>query len=154
MLLSTRGRYAVMAMVEVAKQDDAAPVTLAEIADRLELSLPYLEQLFMKLRRAGLVRSIRGPGGGYSLSRAAGCISIAEVMTAVEEPVHMTRCGSDGAVGCVASKRCSTHYLWEALGAHIAEFLASATLADVTIGRFSAPSSTPFRTLLAALEAR
>jgi Rrf2 family iron-sulfur cluster assembly transcriptional regulator len=142
-----------MAMVEVAKRDDASPVTLSDIADRLELSLSYLEQLFMKLRRAGLVRSVRGPGGGYLLSRAARSISIAEVMSAVDEPVHMTRCGTEGSVGCIASKRCSTHNLWDALGGHIAEFLSGATLADVTTGRFAMTSEqSPPRKLASPVE--
>ena len=136
MLLSTKGRYAVMAIVEVAKQGDARPVSLGDIASRLELSLAYLEQLFMKLRRKGLVRSVRGPGGGYVLGRSADAISVGEVMSAVEEPVRMTRCASEGD-GCIASHRCSTHFLWDALGAHIEQFLATATLADVLHGRYS-----------------
>ena len=139
MLLSTKGRYAVMAIVEVAKQGDARPISLGDIASRLELSLAYLEQLFMKLRRKGLVRSIRGPGGGYVLGREACAISIGEVMAAVDEPVKMTRCSREGD-GCVSSGRCNTHFLWDALGSHIEEFLATATLADVLRGRYSAPS--------------
>jgi Rrf2 family transcriptional regulator, iron-sulfur cluster assembly transcription factor len=139
MLLSTKGRYAVMAIVEVARQGDNGPLPLADIACRLELSLAYLEQLFMKLRRNGLVRSVRGPGGGYVLGRDAGAISIGEVMAAVEEPVKMTRCETEED-GCVASKRCTTHYLWDALGAHIESFLATATLADVLHGQYSAPA--------------
>jgi Rrf2 family transcriptional regulator, iron-sulfur cluster assembly transcription factor len=138
MLLSTKGRYAVMAIVEVARQGDTAPLPLADIARRLDLSLAYLEQLFMKLRRNGLVRSVRGPGGGYVLGREARTISIAEVMAAVDEPVKMTRCETEDD-GCVASKRCTTHYLWDALGAHIERFLVTATLADVLHGQYSAP---------------
>ncbi len=138
MLLSTKGRYAVMAIVELARQGDARPLSLSDIAARLELSLAYLEQLFMKLRRKGLVRSVRGPGGGYVLGRDAGTISIAEVMAAVDEPVRMTRCVTIDD-GCIASRRCTTHYLWDALGSHIEEFLATATLADVLHGRYSAP---------------
>ncbi len=141
MLLSTKGRYAVMAMVEVARQNDAGPISLGDIASRLELSLAYLEQLFMKLRRNGLVRSVRGPGGGYTLGREADAISVGEVMAAVDEPVRMTRCLSEEGDGCVASHRCNTHYLWDALGAHIEEFLATATLADVLHGRYSAPAA-------------
>jgi Rrf2 family transcriptional regulator, iron-sulfur cluster assembly transcription factor len=140
MLLSTKGRYAVMAIVEVARQGDAKPLSLSDISSRLELSLAYLEQLFMKLRRKGLVRSVRGPGGGYVLGREAGAISIAEVMAAVDEPVRMTRCETIGD-GCVASRRCSTHYLWDALGVHIEQFLATASLADVLHGPYSAPAS-------------
>ena len=137
MLLSTKGRYAVMAIIEVAKQGDAKPVSLGDIASRLELSLAYLEQLFMKLRRKGLVRSVRGPGGGYVLARSADTISVGEVMSAVEEPVRMTRCGRREDEGCVASRRCTTHFLWEALGSHIEQFLAMATLADVLHGRYA-----------------
>ena len=138
MLLSTKGRYAVMAIVEVAKQSDARPISLGDIAGRLELSLAYLEQLFMKLRRRGLVKSVRGPGGGYVLGRDADAISIGEVMAAVDEPVRMTRCVGDGD-GCVASRRCNTHYLWDALGTHIEQFLAAATLADVLRGPYATP---------------
>lgn len=140
MLLSTKGRYAVMAMVEIAKQNDSKPLSLADIAGRLELSLAYLEQLFMKLRRSGLVQSVRGPGGGYVLEREAYQISICEIMSAVDEPLKMTRCDGEGdGDGCVATQRCSTHYLWDALGAHIEQFLATATLGDVLYGRYSMP---------------
>jgi Rrf2 family transcriptional regulator, iron-sulfur cluster assembly transcription factor len=149
MLLSTKGRYAVMAIVEVARQGDARPLPLADIACRLELSLAYLEQLFMKLRRNGLVRSVRGPGGGYILGREARAISIAEVMAAVEEPVKMTRCETfEG--GCIASKRCATHFLWDALGAHIERFLATASLADVLHGQYSPTGDISISKLAAA----
>ncbi|ADP72079.1 transcriptional regulator, BadM/Rrf2 family [Rhodomicrobium vannielii ATCC 17100] len=137
MLLSTKGRYAVMAIVEVARQNDARPLALSDISLRLDLSLAYLEQLFMKLRRKGIVQSVRGPGGGYILARNADAISIGEVMAAVDEPVRMTRCEPEDKAGCVASKRCSTHNLWLALGTHIERFLADATVADVLTGRFS-----------------
>ncbi|KAI95011.1 Rrf2 family transcriptional regulator [Rhodomicrobium udaipurense JA643] len=137
MLLSTKGRYAVMAIVEVARQNDARPLALSDISLRLDLSLAYLEQLFMKLRRKGIVQSVRGPGGGYILARNADAISIGEVMAAVDEPVRMTRCEPGDKAGCVASKRCSTHDLWLALGTHIERFLADATVADVLTGRFS-----------------
>ncbi len=140
MLLSTKGRYAVMAIVEVAKQSNATPISLAGIAERLDLSLAYLEQLFMKLRRKGLVHSVRGPGGGYVLGRDASTISIAEIMAAVDEPVKMTRCESQSDSGCVAAQRCSTHYLWDALGAHIEQFLHTVTLGDILHGRYSAPA--------------
>ncbi|MGO9545918.1 MAG: Rrf2 family transcriptional regulator [Rhodomicrobium sp.] len=138
MLLSTKGRYAVMAMVEIAKQGDAKPLSLGDVAVRLELSLAYLEQLFMKLRRNGLVQSVRGPGGGYVLGRNAETISICEIMEAVDEPFKMTRCENES--GCVATHRCSTHFLWEALSAHIEQFLATATLGDVLFGRYSVPA--------------
>lgn len=139
MLLSTKGRYAVMAIVEVARQGDARPLSLGEIAERLELSLPYLEQLFMKLRRAELVQSVRGPGGGYVLAREPDGISVAEIMAAVDEPVKMTRCAGESVIGCVATRRCTTHYLWDALGAHIEQFLAAASLSDILHGRYASP---------------
>lgn len=131
MQLSTKGRYAVMAMADLAKYGaDGGAVTLAAIAARQDLSLNYLEQIFLRLRRAGLVTSMRGPGGGYMLARGAGGITIAEIMEAVEEPVQMTRCTSE-AGGCVADRRCLTHDLWRALGNHIVAFLDSVSLADV-----------------------
>jgi Rrf2 family transcriptional regulator, iron-sulfur cluster assembly transcription factor len=139
MLLSTKGRYAVMAMVEIAAQGDAKPRPLGDVAAKLELSLAYLEQLFMKLRRKGLVQSVRGPGGGYVLGRDAHGISICDIMSAVDEPLRMTRCGAEAEDGCVSDHRCNTHNLWDALSAHIEQFLATATLGDVLTGRYSMP---------------
>jgi Rrf2 family iron-sulfur cluster assembly transcriptional regulator len=141
--LSTRGRYAVMAMVDLAGRQAAGcqcgPVCLAEIAARQQLSLAYLEQLFSRLRRAGLVGSARGPGGGYRLARPAGAVTIADVIAAVEEPIRATRC-ADGSDGCVQNRsgtpvRCQTHDLWEELGRQILLFLEGVTLADVASGR-------------------
>lgn len=129
MQLSTKGRYAVMALADLAMQGGGT-VPLAVISERQEISLPYLEQLFLKLRRSGLVDSARGPGGGYSLARPTGDITIAEIMMAVDEPVKMTRCSS-GETGCVADHRCVTHDLWRALGDHIVSFLDRTTLADL-----------------------
>ncbi len=132
MKLSSKGRYAVMAMVDLAlhgKPD--APVALADIAARQEISQPYLEQLFAKLRRGGLVRSSRGPGGGYALSFAAEATCIADIITAVDEPIRTTRC-VPGSNGCVSNRsRCMTHDLWEELGNQIRLYLSSITLADV-----------------------
>ncbi len=139
MLLSTKGRYAVMAMAEIARQGDTKPRPLGDVAAKLALSLAYLEQLFMKLRRGGLVLSVRGPGGGYVLGRDACQISICEIMSAVDEPLKMTRCENERENGCVAEHRCSTHFLWDALSAHIEQFLATATLGDVVSGRYSVP---------------
>ncbi len=138
MHLSTRGRYAVMALVYLATREAAAPgrrpVTLAEIATSQQLSLSYLEQLFGKLRRAGLVVSARGPGGGYRLARPAHSVSIAEIVAAVDEEIRATRC-FDGGPGCMADKgRCQTHELWAELGRQINYFLVGISLADV-IGR-------------------
>jgi Rrf2 family transcriptional regulator, iron-sulfur cluster assembly transcription factor len=130
--LSTKGRYAVMALVDLASQSDGRPVALADIAERQEISLSYLEQLFAKLRRGGLVRSVRGPGGGYLLARAAEETRISDAILAVDEPIRATRCKTGSAVGCRANKsRCLTHDLWEELGNQIHVFLSSVSLADV-----------------------
>ncbi|MFO1012516.1 MAG: Rrf2 family transcriptional regulator [Caulobacteraceae bacterium] len=138
MQLSSKGRYAVMAMTDLAGRTDARPVTLADIAERQEISLAYLEQLFARLRKKGLVASVRGPGGGYRLSRTAGEISVAEVVLAVDEPLKATRC-SGLSKGCMkAGARCLTHDLWEETGRQIELFLGSVSLADVAAGRVGA----------------
>jgi Rrf2 family iron-sulfur cluster assembly transcriptional regulator len=150
MRLSTRGRYAVMAMVELAaRQGSQAPgcgtrpqVSLAEIAQAQRLSLAYLEQLFGPLRRAGLVASARGPGGGYRLARDPARISISEVVLAVDEPIQATRC-EEGGPGCLAGQRCLTHDLWAELGDQIRLFLEGMTLADVIGGRVAGRASPP-----------
>jgi len=134
--LSTRGRYAVMAMADLARFGEGGPVSdpvkLSDIAGRQEISLPYLEQLFSKLRRGGLVKGARGPGGGYRLARAACETRIADIIAAVEEPIKATRCRSGSAKGCLGhTGRCLTHDLWEELGRQIEVFLESVTLADV-----------------------
>jgi Rrf2 family iron-sulfur cluster assembly transcriptional regulator len=130
--LSTKGRYAVMAMVDLADSSKNRPVALADIADRQEISLSYLEQLFGKLRKGGLVRSVRGPGGGYMLARAAEETRISDVILAVDEPIRATRCKSGSSKGCKANKgRCLTHELWEELGNQIYLYLSSVSLADV-----------------------
>ncbi len=139
MELTTRGRYAVMAMADLARHGAQGPgagepVALAAIADRQKLSLAYLEQLFARLRRADIVVSARGRSGGYKLGRAASEITIADILTAVEEETRMTRCSGEGDVGCLGETRCITHGLWQALGAHIAEFFNSVTLQDVIDG--------------------
>ena len=137
MKLSTRGRYAVMAMADLAGHArDDGPEALAEIARRQEISLSYLEQLFAKLRRAGLVASVRGPGGGYRLARPANETCIADIVLAVDEPLKATRCHDGSPNGCLAKPgRCVTHDLWDALGAEIESFLASVTLEDVLAKR-------------------
>ena len=135
MQLSTKGRYAVMAMTDLAGQGEARTVTLAEIAERQQLSLSYLEQLFARLRRGGLVQSVRGPGGGYRLAKGAHETSVAEVVTAVDEPLRATRCAGHQAQGCMkAGARCLTHDLWEETGRQIQGYLASVSLADVLSG--------------------
>ena len=134
MELNTKGRYAVMAMADLAKYAGGGSLSLATIAERQQISLAYLEQLFLKLRRAGLVASARGRAGGYRLGRPALSITVAEIMTAVEEGVRMTRCHGEDATPCVAGRRCLTHGLWDALGEQIAVFLGSVSLQEVIDG--------------------
>ncbi len=135
MILSTKGRYAVMAMVDLAAQKQAGPVTLAAIAERQEIPLAYLEQIFAKLKRAGIVSSVRGPGGGYKLGKAADELTIAEIVLASEESIKMTRCGGEVKV-CMATKtRCLTHDLWQGLGEQIQNYLGTLTLEDVVARR-------------------
>ncbi len=131
MKLSTKGRYAVMAMADLARMGAEDPVTLSDIASRQEISLSYLEQLFAKLRRAGLVKSVRGPGGGYRLARTPAETRVADIMMAVEEPVDVTRC-RHAVRGCMtAGARCITHDLWDELGRQIQLFLTGVSLDDV-----------------------
>ncbi len=138
MRLSTKGRYAVMAMADLARHARAGDgagraVSLAEIATRQEISLSYLEQLFARLRKAGLVSSVRGPGGGYRLAREAGETAVADIVLAVDEPIRATRCAGAGSPrGCMLSgERCITHHLWEDLGQEIHRYLSSVSLEDV-----------------------
>ena len=136
MKLSTKGRYAVMAMVDLTRNSDGRPVALADIAERQEISLSYLEQLFAKLRKGGLVRSVRGPGGGYLLAHGADATRISDIILAVDEPIRATRCHSGSPVGCRSNKsRCLTHDLWEELGNQIHLYLSSVSLADVCARR-------------------
>jgi len=140
MRLSTKGRYAVMAMTDLARRQDepCRAVALADIAARQEISLSYLEQLFSRLRRKGLVQSARGPGGGYRLTRSAAETSIAEIVLAVDEPLRATRCAPQGKGCMLKGERCLTHDLWEDLGHRIEDYLASVSLADVISGRLRA----------------
>jgi Rrf2 family iron-sulfur cluster assembly transcriptional regulator len=140
MRLSTKGRYAVMAMADLARNGAVKAVPLAEIARRQEISLSYLEQLFGRLRRGGLVRSVRGPGGGYRLARGAGETWIADIVLAVDEPIRATRCAGKGSPrGCmIGGERCLTHDLWERLGEEIEHYLARVSLEDVIEKRESA----------------
>jgi Rrf2 family transcriptional regulator, iron-sulfur cluster assembly transcription factor len=139
MRLSTKGRYAVMAMADLAghslnsePHNQTKPVALADIAERQDISLSYLEQLFAKLRRGGLVTSVRGPGGGYRLARASNELRIADIIVAVDEPITATRCRPNDSKGCTKTgARCVTHDLWEELGQQIHVFLSSVSLADV-----------------------
>ena len=129
MRLTTKGRFAVTAMLDLAMRDGHGPVTLAGISDRQKISLSYLEQLFGKLRRNALVESVRGPGGGYCLARGTGEISVAEIIRAVDEPVDATQCGGLG--NCLDDHRCMTHELWTGLNKHIYEYLEAVSLADL-----------------------
>jgi len=131
MKLSTKGRYAVMALADIALNSDGSAVSLADIAGRQEISVEYLEQLFARLRRAGLVASVRGPGGGYLLAVPAEDMSIADIIQAVDEGLQVTRCQGDAIDGCVGGEKCLTHELWAALGRQIFGFLSSVTLGDV-----------------------
>lgn len=135
MKLSTKGRYAVMAMVDIGLNGEGRSVSLAEISQRQDISQEYLEQLFVKLRKAGLVQSARGPGGGYRLARDADDIVIYDVIAAVDEPMKMTRCDGDAVDGCVKGERCCTHDLWSSIGRQVNTFLANVTLDDVVSKR-------------------
>jgi len=127
--LTTKGRYAVTAMLDLAYHSEKKPVTLTDIAKRQEISLSYLEQLFSRLRRYGMVEGVRGPGGGYQLSRRAEQISIAEIISAVDETIDSTRCG--GKANCQSSQPCLTHDLWMGLSDQIRQYLDSISLHDV-----------------------
>jgi len=126
MRLTTKGRFAVTAMVDLALRDGRSPVTLAEISSRQKISLSYLEQLFGKLRRHALVDSVRGPGGGYRLAKETGQISVADIILAVDEPIDATQCG--GKQNCHDEQKCLTHDLWATLNDRIFDYLVSVTL--------------------------
>lgn len=155
MRLSAKGRYAVMALVDLANHNCGAPVALADIAERQEISLSYLEQLFAKLRRANLVKSVRGPGGGYLLADTPERTLIADIVLAVDEPIPATRCTPAAPEGCSGSpERCPTHDLWEALGNQIFHYLRSVSVADVCLrrvprGQLDPRSSPPPHTAMA-----
>lgn len=129
MRLTTKGRFAVTAMIDLALRCSKGPVTLAGISERQEISLSYLEQLFGKLRRRGLVDSVRGPGGGYCLARPLAEITVADIICAVDEPLDTTQCG--GKENCRDEDRCMTHDLWFTLNRKIHDYLSSVTLADL-----------------------
>jgi Rrf2 family iron-sulfur cluster assembly transcriptional regulator len=134
MQLSTKGRYAVMAMTDLASRPADRATPLAAIAETQQISKAYLEQLFSRLKRRGLVRSVRGPGGGYRLAKAAEALSVAEVVAAVDEPLKATRCAGLGP-GCMkGGARCLTHDLWAETGKQLEAYLAAVTLADVVRG--------------------
>jgi Rrf2 family iron-sulfur cluster assembly transcriptional regulator len=129
MRLSTKGRYAVTAMIDLALHNDVGPVALTDIADTQKISVSYLEQLFARLRKNGLVTGMRGPGGGYRLARPAAEITVAEIITAVDEPIDMTRCA--GKEDCQDGEKCLTHELWVDLSKQLYDFLHGITLGQV-----------------------
>jgi len=129
MRLTTKGRFAVTAMIDLAMRHGTGPVTLAEISDRQKISLSYLEQLFGKLRRHALVESVRGPGGGYCLAKKMDQVSVADIILAVDEPIDATQCG--GKENCRDDQKCLTHDLWAALNERIFDYLQSVTLSQL-----------------------
>lgn len=129
MRLTTKGRFAVTAMIDLGLRQDKGPVTLSAISQRQKISLSYLEQLFGRLRRHELVESMRGPGGGYRLARVAGSITVADIIYAVDEPMDATQCG--GKQNCDDERVCMTHELWASLNRHMVDFLDSISLADL-----------------------
>lgn len=131
MRLTTKGRYAVTAMLDLAFHCQKKPVTLTDIASRQTISLSYLEQLFAKLRKSGLVIGVRGPGGGYKLSREVANISIADVIAAVDETVDSTKCGGKG--NCQDDEACLTHELWMGLSEQIRNYLKGISLGDLLV---------------------
>jgi len=132
MILGTKSRYAVMAMVDLAINSCGKPLKLVEIAERQEIPLSYLEQIFSRLKNNGIINSIKGPGGGYLIEKDIGKLTIAEIIVAAEEQIKMTRCGEAGKGGCMATKaQCLTHDLWEGLGDKIDDYFRSITLADI-----------------------
>jgi len=149
MILGTKARYAVMALVDLVKHWDGKPVTLADIAARQEISLAYLEQIFPKLKKAGLVKPVRGPGGGYMLANPPAEIPVLRIIEAVDESLQMTRCSGEHRAkdamgmggGCMSDKtRCLTHALWAGLGQQIEGYLNGITLDDVCEKRIAAKS--------------
>jgi Rrf2 family iron-sulfur cluster assembly transcriptional regulator len=129
MRLTTKGRFAVTAMIDLALHESGGPVTLAEISGRQSISLSYLEQLFGKLRRHALVDSVRGPGGGYTLAKPTNTVTVAHIVTAVDEALDATQC--QGRENCHDDRRCMTHDLWENLNKKMVEYLDSVSLHDL-----------------------
>lgn len=140
MRLTTKGRFAVTAMIDLAMRHGEGPVTLAGISDRQRISLSYLEQLFGKLRRHGLVESVRGPGGGYCLAMELDKISVADIIQAVDEPIDATKCGGLG--NCHDDLPCMTHDLWTNLNVRIFDYLQSVNLAQLVASQHGSKHST------------
>ena len=136
MMLTTKSRYAVMAVIEVAAKNSRTPIRLADISERQNIPLNYLEQIFLKLKKANLVRSVKGPGGGYHLNLSSKEISIENIVDAVEENLKMTRCSKDK--NCRKNGvNCKTHDLWKGLGRHIREYFANISIDDVISGEIN-----------------
>ena len=133
MKLTTKGRFAVTAMIDLALRHEGGPVTLAGISERQSISLSYLEQLFGKLRRHNLVSSVRGPGGGYCLAKDTADMTVAEIISAVDEPLDATMCG--GKANCQEEHLCMTHQLWSTLNSRMFEYLNSVSLADLVVAQ-------------------
>ncbi len=134
MLLTTKGRYAVMAIVDIAMNSTGRPVSLVEVANRQNITLNYLEQIFIKLKKMGIVVSTRGPGGGYLLSEEPQNIKISRIIDAVNEEIKITRCG-DGIPGCISkTAKCTTHDLWDGLSITIRTYLDNISVLDVANG--------------------
>lgn len=133
MRLTTKGRFAVTAMIDLGMRHERGPVTLAGISERQKISLSYLEQLFGRLRRQGLVESVRGPGGGYCMAKPLAEISVADIIRAVDEQIDATQCGGMG--NCHDDKPCMTHELWSSLNAHIYQYLESVNLDQLVRGQ-------------------
>ncbi len=131
MILTTRARYAVMAVIDIADNESGQPITLLTISERQKISLSYLEQIFSRLRKAGLVESVKGPGGGYVLSKDTANITIDTIIKAIGEPIKMTRCGNVQKSCISTNTKCKTHHLWNGLENKIYEYLNSISLADI-----------------------
>lgn len=148
MRLSTKGRYAVMAIVDLASMNADRPVPLADIAERQDISLSYLEQLFSKMKRGGIVRSVRGPGGGYSLARSRDAISVSDILRSVDDETRLSRCVPASPSRCrPGDTRCATHSLWAMLSARMEAVLDGVSVADICDGRLE------FDTLVTAAQA-
>ena len=145
MRLTTKGRFAVTAMIDLALNSGQGPVTLAGISGRQKISLSYLEQLFGKLRRSGLVNSVRGPGGGYCLARQGSQITVTDIIRAVDEPLDATQCGRGE--NCRDDSRCMTHDLWTTLNMKMYEYLSSVTLSHLVDSQRHQESATVIKTL-------
>ncbi len=131
MRLTTKGRFAVTAMMDLALRGEDGPVALAGVSERQKISLSYLEQLFGKLRRCNLVDSVRGPGGGYCIARPLALVTVADIIRAMDEPLDATQCG--GRENCHDEHRCMTHDLWSTLNTKMYDYLSSVTLADLVV---------------------